>query len=63
VGCILQCPVAHKTASEVVTCLKKEGKRSVGLERAVVYQITSPFNLPTLVILHVVLKDVATASL
>jgi hypothetical protein len=62
VGCILQCPVAHKTAWEVAICLKKEGKRSVGRERAVVDQITSLFNLPTLVILHVVLKDAGTFS-
>jgi len=43
--------------------LKKERKRNVGRERAVVDQITSPFNLQTLVILHVVLKDVGTAFL
>jgi len=63
VGWILQCPVAQKTASEVAVYLKKEGKRSVGRERAVVDRITSPFNLPTMVILHVVLKDAGTAFL
>lgn len=36
---------------------------SGGRERAVVYQITSPFNLPTMVILHIVLEDVETAFL
>jgi len=42
---------------------KERRKKECRTEGAVVDQITSPFNLPTMAILHIVLKDVGTAFL